>query len=89
MRNRDTLIFSVFAVVLAGLIVSASAQDSNDMRHMSNRGANGMMFGDRMQGGMMSRGMMSGGCMGMMESMNGTGAPPNSHWQKSAPSVPN
>ena len=88
MRNQYASIFSMFVVVLAGLIAPAIAQVSNDMRQMPNHDGNGVMSGDMMRGGM-SRGMMPAGCMGTMRSMNGRDGPPNSQWQRPAPPMPN
>ena len=88
MRNRYALTFSLLAMVLAGSIVPAFSQAAHDMRRPPHQRANGMNHG-MMSGDMMNGGMMSRGCMGMMQSMNGGGGPPNSQWQKRAPSVPN
>jgi hypothetical protein len=72
------------AVVLAGLIVPALAQnDSDSVRRMPHQGMDMRSMGQgMMHGAMMSHGMMSGGCAGMMQSMNGGGGQPNAKWQE-------
>ena len=90
MKLRTQLALSALAILLGAAVLPALAQEPGGMTGGSmmdngNTMPGGMMGGGMMSHGMMSGGMMSGGCAGMMQSMNGGDARPNSQWQSHRP----
>jgi hypothetical protein len=84
MRLRTQLTLSAFAVLLGAAVLPALAQEPRGTMGggMMSQG----MDGQGMKGqGMKGQGMMAGGCAGMMQSMNGGDARPNSQWQSHRP----